>query len=64
MHGGLPALTAIPVIDLLAGLVLVVAVALLKFSLQLLLLAGDDVEIIVRELAPLLLDLAVNAEAA
>src|SRR5215831_19373147 len=47
-----------PVVDVLARLVLCDAIAFLNLAFELLTLAGDFVEIIVREMAPLLLDLA------
>src|SRR5262245_13043775 len=56
----LPALRTVPVVNVLAHLVLGEAVALLDFAFQLLAPAGDDVEIVVGELAPLLLDLALD----
>ena len=43
----LPGLASIPVIHFLLGTVLGVAVALLKFSFELVLLASDDIKIIV-----------------
>src|SRR5262245_12590438 len=54
---GSPALCRIPVVDVLADLILGQTVALLDLALELIPAAGDDVEIIVGELAPLLLHL-------
>ena len=44
--------------DLLLGLVFGDAMALLKLAQQLVALASDDVEVIIRQLAPLLFDFA------
>jgi hypothetical protein len=48
-----------PLIDLLARRILAQAIALLDLTLELLALARDPVEIIIREITPLLLDLAL-----
>ena len=56
----LPLLRAVPVVDVLADLVLGDAVALLDLAFELVALAGDDVEVVVGQLAPLLLDLALD----
>ena len=56
----LPGLASIPVIHFLLGTVLGVAVALLKFSFELVLLASDDIKIIVGQFSPLLLHLAFD----
>jgi hypothetical protein len=56
----LPGLAVIPVVNIASGAVFLVAVALLNFPFQLVALAGDLVEIIVRELSPLLLDLPLH----
>ena len=56
----LPSLASILVIDVSFGTVLFVAVPLLNFTLELVALAVDDIEIIVREFAPLFLDLALG----
>src|SRR5689334_3935567 len=53
-----PFLAVVPVIHFLLRLVLRVAVALLQAAFELVLVAGDDVEIVVRQLTPLLLHLA------
>src|SRR5690606_17262081 len=47
-----------PVIDLALGLIPTLAVALLDASDQLVALAGDDFQIVIRQLAPPLADLA------
>src|SRR6185503_8741251 len=49
-----------PLIDLLLGLILRDAVALLHFSYELVALAGNDVQHVVREFPPLLLRLALQ----
>src|SRR6478609_5763516 len=59
-RGGGAAIAALPIGDLLLGLVAADAVALLDATQQLVALAGDDVEIVVGQLAPLLLDLALE----
>ena len=48
----LPALAIVPIVDLFARLVLRVAVSLLKSAFELVLLAVDDVEIVIGQLAP------------
>jgi len=53
-------LTRIPVVDFLLGLILVIAVALLQASLELVLLAGDNIKVIVGQLTPLLFDLTLD----
>src|SRR5215467_2228712 len=55
-----PALGGEPVVHVLAGLVLGQTIALLKLALELIAAAVDDVEVIVGELAPLLLDPAFD----
>jgi hypothetical protein len=57
---GLPSLPAIPVVDVAAGAILLDAVAFLDLAFELVALAGDAVEVIVGELAPLFLDLALD----
>src|SRR5262245_39936888 len=52
-----PALRRVPVVDVLAHLILGQTVALLDFALELIAAAIDDIEIVVGELAPLLLHL-------
>jgi hypothetical protein len=47
-----------PIVDVLLGLILGQAVALLQLAFELLALAVDDSEVVIGELAPLLLDLA------
>src|SRR5271166_4194196 len=54
------ALTASPVVDLFARLVSRDPVAFLDLAFQLFALAGDDIQIVVGEIAPLLLDLALD----
>src|SRR3954469_1506902 len=56
----LPLLGAVPVVDVLANLVLGDAVPLLDLALKLVALAAHDIEIVVGQLAPLLLDLAFD----
>jgi hypothetical protein len=56
----LPALASVPVVHLLLRPILGVAISLLKLSFELVLLAGDDVEIIIGQLSPLLLYLAFD----
>src|SRR5690348_9561994 len=56
----LPALGGIPVVDVAAHLILAISVALLNFSLELVTLASNHVEIIVCELAPVLFHLALE----
>ena len=51
---------ALESVDLALGLVLGDTVALLDASKQLVALAGDHVQVVVGELAPLLLDLALD----
>jgi hypothetical protein len=50
-------LTIIPAVDFFLRLVFGVAITLLKAPFELILLAGDDIEIIIGQLAPLLLSL-------
>jgi hypothetical protein len=50
----------VPAVDLLSGLILGVAVALLEQAFELILLAVDDVQVVVSELTPLLLHLAFS----
>src|SRR5690606_25292546 len=52
--------TGFPVLDLTLGLVLGNAVTFLNLARELVALAGDDVEVVVGQLAPLLLDLALH----
>src|SRR4051812_48075009 len=54
------ALARLPVLHLLLGLVLADAVGVLDLADQLVALAGDPVELVVADLAPLLLDLALH----
>jgi len=56
-YQNLPSLAAVPVIDILLCSVLLVAIPLLDFSFQLIALACDDVQIIISEFPPLLLNL-------
>jgi hypothetical protein len=51
-------LAIVPGVNFLSRLVLRVTVPLLQAALELILLAGDDIKVIVRQLAPLLFDLA------
>ena len=51
----LPSLPIIPVVNILTHAILFEAVAFLNFAFELLALAVDDVEIIIGEVAPLLL---------
>ncbi len=51
-------MTAAPVIDLLADLILRKAVSLLNLALELIATAINDVEIIICEFSPLFLDLS------
>src|SRR5689334_12477679 len=60
MDGPLPGLPPIPVVDFLLRLILGVTVALLQAAFELILLAVDDIEVVVGELAPLLLHLALD----
>jgi hypothetical protein len=53
-------LTVVPVIDFLFGLILLIAVALLDLAFELILLARYRVKIIVGQLAPLFLYLALD----
>src|SRR5690606_9163480 len=55
-----PGLATVPVVDILAGLVLCVAIALLDFPFQLIEFAIDLVEVVVGQFAPLFLDLALD----
>src|SRR5262245_28949896 len=52
---GSPALRRIPIVDVLADLILGQTVALLNLALELIPAASDDIEIVLGELAPLLL---------
>ncbi len=56
----LPALAAVPAVDVALDAILFNAVTLLDLTLQLVALACDLVQIIVSELAPLLLDLTLD----
>jgi hypothetical protein len=56
----LPGLATVPIVDILGGTILLVAVALLDLAFELIKLAIDDIEIIVSQLAPLLLDLTLD----
>ena len=56
----LPTLSAVPVIDVAADAVLLEAVTFLDLAFELVALAGDAVEVIVGELAPLFFDLAFD----
>src|SRR5436190_74605 len=62
VHGGLVqvALARLPIVDLLLGLVLADTVGILDLADQLVALAGDLVEVVVGELAPLLLHFALH----
>src|SRR5690606_16173156 len=51
---------AVPIVDVAANAVLFDAIPLLDLALELIALAGDLVEIVVGEFAPLLLDLALE----
>src|SRR5262245_16617161 len=55
-----PALRGQPAVDVLAHLVLGLAVALLDLAFELVAAAADDVKIVVGQLTPLLLDLALD----
>jgi hypothetical protein len=55
-----PGLPTVPIVDFLAGLIFRVTVSLLESAFELVLLACDDIEIIVGQLAPLLLDLSLH----
>ena len=50
----------VPIIDFFFRLIFGIAITLLKTAFELILLARDDIEIIVGQLAPLLLDLAFH----
>src|SRR5262245_34867680 len=52
-----PALRRVPVVDVLADLILGQTIALLNLAFELIPAAGDDVELVVGELTPLLLHL-------
>jgi len=56
----MPGLAAIPIIYVLADLILGIAVTLLNLAFELVSATADDVEIVVREFAPLLFDLPLN----
>src|SRR5579885_168041 len=56
----LPLLAIVPIVDFLPRLVLCIAVTLLQASFELILISGDHVEIVVCQLAPLLLYLALH----
>ena len=56
----LPSLTIVPIVNVFASLILGDPVALLNLALQLIAAAADDVEIIVRQLSPLLLHLSFD----
>src|SRR5690349_9811542 len=56
----LPALRAVPGVDVLADLILGEAVALLNLAFELVAAAVDDIEIVIGELAPLFLHLALD----
>ena len=56
----LPLLAVVPVVHFFCCLILGVAIPLLQPAFQLILLAVDDVEIVIGELAPLLLNLALD----
>src|SRR5262249_20117960 len=60
MVRSLPFLGAVPVVDVLAHLVAGDAVALLDLALELLAVAGDDIEVVVGQAAPLFLHLALE----
>jgi hypothetical protein len=55
-----PLLCAIPIIDVLANLIFREAIPFLNFAFQLILTTVDHIEIIVGELAPLLLNVAFD----
>src|SRR5262245_48772075 len=55
-----PLLTTVPVVDFLLGPIFCITVTLLQATFELLLLAVDHVQIVVRQLAPLLLDLTFD----
>jgi hypothetical protein len=57
---GLPSLTIVPIVNVFASLILGDPVALLNLALQLIAAAADDVEVIVRQLSPLLLHLSFD----
>src|SRR4029079_8905625 len=56
----LPALRSIPIVNVLARLILSDTVSLLDFAFELIAFAIDGSEVIIGELAPLLLDGALN----
>src|SRR5262249_23244284 len=56
----LPLLAAIPTVDFFFRLVLCITIALLQTALELVLLACNNVKVIVSELSPLFLDLAFH----
>jgi hypothetical protein len=55
-----PPLATIPVVHLSANLILLVTVPLLDFALELIATAIDHIEVVVRELPPLFLDVAFH----
>src|SRR5262249_50874445 len=55
-----PMLGGVPVVDVFLGLVFGVAVPLLDLAFELITASGDHIKVIIRELAPLLLDLAFD----
>ena len=54
-----PSLLIDPLVDILARRILAQAIAFLNFALELLALASDLIEIVIRKMTPLLLDLAL-----
>src|SRR4029077_16701137 len=55
-----PSLPTVPVVDFPAGPIFRVSVSLQESAFELVLLACDDIEIIIGQLAPLLLDLCLH----
>ena len=58
--GELPGLATVPVVHFLLRPVFRITIPFLKFSLQLVLLASDDIEVIIGQFSPLLLHLALD----
>src|SRR5438552_692107 len=56
----LPLLSAAPIVDILAHLVLGDAVPLLDLAFELIALAANEIEIVIGQLAPLFFDLAFD----
>jgi len=56
----LPRLATVPIVDIFGSTILLVAVALLDFALQLITLASDHIKVVISKFAPLLLDLSLD----